>query len=373
MLAYQKLLVILHCFLLLMPDNTPKILFLAAHVQPFLLAGINMLVKEYDARVLVVCRPVSSIAPNPLPENKNLTFLVKGDNTREIEERIFQFNADVVWVAGWMESNYLKWAKRYRQMGKATLMAMDTQWKGLFRQYANLVLAPFRLRPVYTHVWVPGFKQKIYAEKLGFKDSRILSGLLTPDVELFSLAYHANKEAKQKVYPKALLYIGELQPHKFEYLLLAFTSLSEEERNGWQLIVIGKGPLETHPGMKNDGVDYRGFMQQAELVSVFKDAGVFCLTSSNEAWGTVIQEAAAAGMPLLISKQCGAHYSMLQDGYNGMLCDGERVTDIKDKIKKMITLPVPELFAMGERSHKIGTATNPSMWAATLMSVIKNN
>lgn len=371
MLAYQKLLVILHCFLLLMPDTAPKILFLAAHVQPFLLAGINMLVKEYDARVLVVCRPVSSIAPNQLSESKNLTFLIKEDNIGEIEKRIFQFDADVVWAAGWMDKTYLKWAKRYRQMGKPTVMAMDTQWKGHFRQYVNLLLAPFRLGPVYTHAWVPGFKQKIYAEKLGFKNSQILSGLLTPDVELFSRAYHANNEAKQNVYPKALLYIGELQPHKFGNLLLAFTSLSEEERNGWQLIVIGKGPLETHPGMKNAGIDYRGFLQQTELVTVFEEAGVFCLTSSNEAWGTVIQEAAAAGMPLLISKQCGAHYSMLKDGHNGMLCDGENVTDIKDKIKKMTALPVSGLLTMGERSHELGIATNPQMWAATLMSVIK--
>ena len=330
-----------------------------------------MLIKNYNAQVLVVCRPVSAIAPNQLVKEENLTFLIKENNEEDIADKILNFNPHVVWVAGWMDKSYLTWAKRYKQKGKPTIMAMDTQWKGSFRQYINLLLSPFKLKPVYTHAWVPGYRQHIYARKLGFKESQILSGLLTPDVELFSETYYANKEAKEKEYPRALLYIGELQPHKFENLLLAFTALEKNEVNGWKLIVVGKGPLEAHPKMKSADIDYRGFMQQSELVSVFKDAGIFCLTSCKEAWGTVIQESAAAGMPLLVSKQCGAHFAMLKDGHNGMLCNGKSVTDIKDKLKKMIALPVSELLTMSERSHQIGITTNPEMWAATLMSTIK--
>jgi glycosyltransferase involved in cell wall biosynthesis len=352
-----------------MPDTPPRILFLAAYVQPFLLAGIKMLINKYDAEVLVVCRRPSDIAPNQFFEHPRVRFLFKEDNVADIEKSISDFDPHIVWAAGWMDKDYLDWTKRFKNQGRHTIMAMDSQWFGTLRQHVNVLLSPFRLKPVYDYTWVPGPSQRLYARKLGFSDTHILEGLLTPDVTLFAKAYNDNREVKANNYPKIFLYIGELSSQKFETLLQAFTSLSENELQGWKLIVVGKGAMENNALMKSPHIDYRGFMQQPELVNVYKETGVFCLTSTSEAWGVVIQESAAAGMPLIVSKQCGAHYAMLRDGQNGFLCDGASVVDIQDKIKRIIALPSSELLKMGEKSHQLGIATNPEMWAKTLMSV----
>jgi glycosyltransferase involved in cell wall biosynthesis len=352
-----------------MPDTSPKILFLAANVQPFLLTGIRSLIKNYNAKVLVICRPVSKSAPNQILIDDNIQFIFKENNKAAIQKSIWEFEPNIVWAAGWMDKDYLTWIKKLKPI--PAIMAMDAQWFGTLRQHINVFLAPIRLKPIYDYVWVPGVPQRIYAKKLGFSDAHILEGLLTPDITLFSKAYEDNKAAKALHYPKAFLYIGELLPQKVENLLQAFTTLKDEELDGWKLIVIGKGALENDIRLRAPFVDYRGFIQQPALVNIFKKAGVFCLTSTSEAWGVVIQESAAAGMPLIVSKQCGAHSSMLRDGDNGFLCDGESIADIQEKLKMMIALPSSELLKMGEKSHKIGAATNPDLWAKTLMKVYR--
>lgn len=320
---------------------------------------------------MVVCRPVAKNAPNMLIDHPDVQYIFKDNNRTFIEKNIATFEPDIIWTAGWMDKDYLSWTKKFGWPGKPTIMAMDAQWFGTLRQHINVLLSPFRLKPVYRYAWVPGAPQRLYARKLGFSDHHILEGLLIPDVALFSKAYDDNKDLKFNSYPKAFLYIGELLPQKFETLLQAFSTLKDEELNGWKLIVVGKGAMENDSRLQSHNIDYRGFMQQPELVNIFKEAGVFCLTSTSEAWGVVIQESAVAGIPLVVSKQCGASYSMLREGENGFLCNGESVTDIQDKLKKMIALPSSELLKMGEKSHKIGTATGPDLWAKTLMKVYR--
>lgn len=354
-----------------MPDTPPKILFLAANVQPFLLTGIRSLIKSYNAKILVVCRPVSRAAPNQLPDDVNIQLIFKGNNKESIEKSISSFEPDIVWTAGWMDKDYLSWTRKFKNSGVPTVMAMDAQWFGTLRQHVNVFLSPVRLKPVYSYAWVPGLPQRIYAKKLGFSDAHILEGLLTPNITLFSKAYDDNKEAKARHYPKSFLYIGELSPQKFENLLQAFTTLRDEELDGWKLIVAGKGALENDVRLRSTFIDYRGFIQQPALVNVFREAGVFCLTSTNEAWGVVIQEAAAAGMPLIVSHQCGAHFSMVRNNDNGFLCDGKSVADIQKQLKKMIAMPSSRLLKMADISHKIGAATNPDLWAKTLMKVYR--
>lgn len=354
-----------------MPATSPKILFLAAQIQPFLLAGIRLLVGEYNATILIVCRKVAENSPTGFYEHCNITYIVKDYNdNRQIETTVLKFKPDIVWASGWMDKDYLTWCRAFKMQGKKVVMGMDNQWKGNWKQRANCLLSPFFLKTAFTHTWVPGYKQFEYARRLGFPNDRILVNLYIIDTVLFNEYYAASLRDKEIRYPKNLVYAGRLVPHKVANLLKAFKSLSAVELNGWRLIVIGNGSYQDNTAAANEHISFLPFVQQEALAGIIRDAGAFCLTSYDEAWGMVIQEFAAAGLPLLISKQCGAHYSMLVDGYNGFLCDGNNVEDIKNGIKRIISLPSEQLREMGKRSNRIATATDPGMWAATLMSVL---
>ena len=55
------------------------------------------------------------------------------------------------------------------------------------------------------------------------------------------------------------------------------------------------------------------------MVEVYASADVFCLLSVREPWGVVVNEAAACGLPLVLSDRVGAAADLLRDGENGSL------------------------------------------------------
>ena len=55
------------------------------------------------------------------------------------------------------------------------------------------------------------------------------------------------------------------------------------------------------------------------ISEVYAVADVFALLSTHEPWGVVVNEAAASGLPLLLSDRVGAAHDLLEDGRNGVL------------------------------------------------------
>ena len=55
------------------------------------------------------------------------------------------------------------------------------------------------------------------------------------------------------------------------------------------------------------------------VVERYAIADVFALLSTNETWGVVVNEAAACGLPLVLSDRVGAAHDLLEDGRNGSL------------------------------------------------------
>ncbi|MBS1587190.1 MAG: glycosyltransferase family 4 protein [Bacteroidetes bacterium] len=355
-----------------MSAKRPRILFLSAYPQPFLLSGIRKLCENHNADVLVLHWPTPDESPTQIDlYGLEVEFLNKNNvDITQVQEQLENFAPDIVYAAGWMDKDYLRLCRQFKNAGKTTVMGMDTQWKGTLKQYLNCLLAPFTLKSAFAFAWVPGQRQYEYARKLGFDKQHILQHLYALDTSVFGRTYERYLAAKADNYPKTFLYAGRLVAHKFGSLLRAFSSLSEDEREGWKLIVAGKGPMEHHQEMKNETIVYKGFLQYNELAELVAEAGVFCLTSTEEPWGMVIQEFAAGGLPLIVSKQCGAAGLYLKDGENGYLCNGNDVAEIKTALLKMIGKSKEELLQMGEESTKLASADNSAVWADELISVL---
>lgn len=72
-----------------------------------------------------------------------------------------------------------------------------------------------------------------------------------------------------------------------------------------------------------DRIIFRGSVLFSERAKVFAEADVFIHSARHEGWGIVIQEAMAAGMPVIASKQTAAAYELIDPGANGFLFDAE--------------------------------------------------
>ena len=65
-----------------------------------------------------------------------------------------------------------------------------------------------------------------------------------------------------------------------------------------------------------------GELSEERLAEAYVAADVFALLSRREPWAVVVNEAAASGLPLVLSDQVGAARDLLRDGVNGVLVGG---------------------------------------------------
>jgi glycosyltransferase involved in cell wall biosynthesis len=95
-----------------------------------------------------------------------------------------------------------------------------------------------------------------------------------------------------------------------------------------------------------------GGLSQEQLAQRYVDADVFALLSRQETWGVVVNEAAASGLPLVLSDRVGAAYDLLRDGENGFLVPSDDVDAAADALRMLAADPELRL-SMGARSREL--------------------
>jgi glycosyltransferase involved in cell wall biosynthesis len=142
--------------------------------------------------------------------------------------------------------------------------------------------------------------------------------------------------------------------------------------NAWKLVVLGDGLLmEKLVKTRNElGLDnwviLPGAKRYEELPAYYALAGAFVHASEIEQWGLVVNEAMAAGLPVLVSDKCGCADSLVNRGINGFLFD-PRNDDELASLMLRISCSEPEgRAAMGLASRKIISRWSPRIFAESL-------
>ncbi len=87
------------------------------------------------------------------------------------------------------------------------------------------------------------------------------------------------------------------------------------------------------------------------VIEAYAAADVFALLSRHEPWGVVVSEAAACGLPLVLSDRVGAAPDLLREGENGFLVPADDVAAAAGALGMLVD---PETRRrMGERSAEI--------------------
>src|SRR5262249_2695595 len=111
--------------------------------------------------------------------------------------------------------------------------------------------------------------------------------------------------------------VARLAPEKGIDVLLRAADLA-----GLGVLVVGDGP--ERPSLESLAYELGvpatfTSLPWARVVEAYVTADVFALLSWHEPWGVVVNEAAACGLPLVLSDRVGAARDLLRDGENGML------------------------------------------------------
>lgn len=136
---------------------------------------------------------------------------------------------------------------------------------------------------------------------------------------------------------KRLLCVGLLNPSHIKGMphLLKALSLLQEQRNDWQVDIVGDGParadyerLKTELAL-GDKVIFHGTKTKQEVAEFMRQADLFVLPSLFETFSLATAEALAAGTPVLAT-QCGGPEEFINDdvgllvppGHASALCKG---------------------------------------------------
>lgn len=179
--------------------------------------------------------------------------------------------------------------------------------------------------------WIAdGTPHKEYLVSLGADADRVFCAYNTVDIARFDQESRLTLEqrARFKRYlgvktSKVVLFCGQLIERKgLSDLIPAFAGLVRQDPDV-TLVLVGSGRGERRYRVLcqslgvSDNVLFTGFVTRDDLPRYYAIADLFVLPSRQEAWGYVINEALACGVPVVTTCVVGASTDLIQDGKNG--------------------------------------------------------
>lgn len=271
----------------------------------------------------------------------------------QLMERLENFSPDVIVLPGWNFPSYTKVAFRFHKRA-ARVMVTDTQWRATFKQlWGRVVFLAARWR-FFDWALIPGERQYQFVRKLGFPHSKIQMGSIPANMKVFSSEICEYKNSRQ------FIFVGRLVSEKGVSLLLdAYRTYRQAVESPWKLVIVGDGYLDQSD---LEGVEFRGPLSPQEVSTEMKGSSAFVLPSRFEPWAVVIQEAAASGLPIIASDECGAVPHYLHNGLNGFRVKTNSVDALVEALVSMTELSDLQLESMSRYSWRLAQNQSQESW-----------
>ena len=224
-----------------------------------------------------------------------------------------------------------------------------------------------------------GERSAQYLAALGMAPERIFVGYDVVDNAYFSEAAAKARNAAEEVRRNLQLpryyflavnrFIGRKNLRR---LLLAYARYKALQREcAWKLVILGDGPLRQSLSEQcrelriAEDVMFPGFVQYDLLPAYYALASALVHASAVEPWGLVVNEAMAAGLPVIVSNRCGCVPELVSEGHNGFTFNPFDVGELYELMVR--TSEHPNLDDMGAVSQKIVARWSPQRFAEGLI------
>jgi glycosyltransferase involved in cell wall biosynthesis len=270
-----------------------------------------------------------------------------------------------------------QWAKRH---GRVSIFMGDSQWVDQKRNALREWVKGWWVRRHYDAAFAAGERTVAYLMRMGFPRELIWTGYDVVDNQAFADGAAAARSREDSLRARLglpdryFLFVGRFAPEKNVLRMLEAYALYRQAagRRAWGLVLVGGGPEETElraRAQELHDVVFAGF-QQADAVSVYYGlASCLLLPSLSETWGLVVNEAMAAGLPVLVSHRCGCVPELVRPGVSGYIYD-PLDTDGMARLMRVMSSRAVDVHKMGEESRRIVALYTPATWANTFADCV---
>jgi 1,2-diacylglycerol 3-alpha-glucosyltransferase len=294
----------------------------------------------------------------------------------KINKALSDLELDVLVVAGYSETAILLalfWAICNR---KPSILMSASKEDDEVRWWWREALKKWIIK-MFKSALVGGKPQKRYLIKLGMLEESVFTGYNVVGIDSFCpKQIQALPMPVQQPY---FLAVNRFIPKKNLIRLVEAYALyrAKMRDSSWDLVICGDGILRAQIEEKisllglEQYVHLPGFLQQKDALPYFAHAKCFVHSSTQEQWGLVVNEAMAAGLPVLVSNRCGCYEDLIVEGLNGFGFDPENVYQMTDLMVRMHLMDIVDLHKMGYSSLEHIQKFSPKYFAEGLVQAIK--
>ena len=296
---------------------------------------------------------------------------------RTLWQRLSALDPEVVLVPGYYIVPGIAaavWARLHGR--KSVLMTESTRedhqrsgWKELGKAWL--------IRLLFGWAVVGGSRHASYLAALGFPQARVRRFYDVVDNDrLYHRAQQLRRAGGAQLPARYFLYVGRLAPEKNLAGLLAAYQRYRAGGGSWALILAGDGAERarltaqaTSSGYAAD-IHFAGHKSSAELPLYYAFASCFVLPSTREPWGLVVNEAAACGLPVIVSDRCGCADDLVVDGLNGFVFDPGVPEQLVRSLEAMESLSQQQWAQMSAESLRRIAGYSPDHFGEQIASIV---
>lgn len=188
-----------------------------------------------------------------------------------------------------------------------------------------------------------------YLATLGAPPEGVFCAWNTVDLEGISATARAAAGRRSELAPKFalaaknLLFVGSLVERKGLRELMAAALAAEPPNADWALHLAGGGPLkeelEATVAAAGRGANFRfhGLLPEGDVAELLGLVDGFLLPTKREAWGLVINEAMACGVPVVASPLAGATRDLIENGVTGFVVEPTDIAALSAVISRLLS------------------------------------
>lgn len=266
-------------------------------------------------------------------------------------------------IAGYDRAEMRAAARWARRSGAASILMSETKWDDSPRPAWKQWILRHLVRR-FDAALVSGSAAGEFLIAMGLPRSGVFRHYGAVDNDFFGdqarRARERRIEPRLGMPPKYFLVCSRLIESRknLRSLLLAYERYRAAAADPWALVLCGDGPDRSRYEQlvrerQIDGVCLEGFKQIDDLGRYYAHATCLVHPARREAWGLVVNEAMASGLPVIVSRTCGAAYDLVQHGRNGLCFDPDDPGALTQALIKMAGLSDQERRSMGQASQAI--------------------
>jgi glycosyltransferase involved in cell wall biosynthesis len=296
---------------------------------------------------------------------------------RRLSEELDRYDPSAIAIPGWSEPLALEAVDAADDREIPAILMSDSRAEDAKRNALG-EMAKAQITQLFAAALVAGQPHLEYLKKLGFPENRIVKGYDVVDNQYFRNGADAARQSSRSqidnLPARYFFCCARLIPKKNVLMLIdAFAQYRRQcPPPPWKLVIAGDGPERRAIDERiaalglTQAVRLLGRLAYDQLPVAYGLAGAFVMPSKTDQWGLVVNEAMAAGLPVLVSNSAGCSQELVEQGVNGYTFDPWDPNDLAQLLVRMSTSA--DLASMGRESQRIISLWGPSRFADGLMS-----